>query len=57
MEYGDVPLAPVIWMDDIMNGTEGLDQARQTNKKIDFLLKTKGFVTKLGQIRLHCNWF
>ena len=42
MEYGVVPLAPLIWMDDILNGTEGLDQARKSNKKIDFLLKQRG---------------
>ena len=42
MEYGDVPLAPLIWMDDILNGTEGLDQARKANTKIDLLLKQRG---------------
>ena len=42
MEYGDVPLAPLLWLDDIINGAEQLDQARQVNQRVDFLMKQRG---------------
>ena len=42
MEYGDVPLAPLLWLDDIINGAEQLDQARQVNQRINFLMKQRG---------------
>ena len=44
LEYGDVPLAPLLWLDDIMNGVEGLDQARKINEKINFLIKQRGLL-------------
>ena len=37
MEYGDVPLAPIMWMDDIMNAVESLDKARKVNLKVNLL--------------------
>ena len=42
MEYGDVPLAPLMWMDDVMNPAESLDKAREVNLKVNFLLKQRG---------------
>ena len=42
MEYGDVPLAPLLWMDDVMKTTLSLDIARKTNLKINILLKQRG---------------
>ena len=42
LEYGDVPLAPLLWLDDIINGAEGLDQARKTNTRINYLIKQRG---------------
>ena len=42
MEYGDVPLAPIMWMDDIMNAVESLDKARKVNLRVNCLLKQRG---------------
>ena len=42
MEYGNVPLAPLLWLDDIINGAEKIEQARRVNQKIDFLMKQRG---------------
>ena len=42
LEYGDVPLAPLLWIDDIMNGADGLDKARKTNTKVNYLIKQRG---------------
>ena len=39
MEYGDVPLAPVMWLDDILNRAEGLDEARRVNERMNILVK------------------
>ena len=44
LEYGDVPLAPFLWIDDIMNGAEGLDQVRKINEKINILFKQRGWL-------------
>ena len=42
MEYGDVPLAPLMWTDDIMNPAVCLEKARKVNLKVNFLLKQRG---------------
>ena len=34
LQYGSVPLAPFMFQDDLVNGTEGLEQARETNRKV-----------------------
>ena len=41
MEYGDVPLAPLLWMDDVLKTTLSLDIARKTNLKVNILLKQR----------------
>ena len=42
MEYGEVQMAPLLWLDDIINRAEQLDQARQVIQRIDFLMKQRG---------------
>ena len=42
MEFGDVPLAPLMWMDDILNSVQGIIEAREANKKVDTLMKQRG---------------
>ena len=43
IEYGDVPLAPVMFIDDILNIAECLNQhARKVNEKIDIIMKQRG---------------
>ena len=42
MEYGDVPLAPMMWLDDVINGAEGLVEARRVNERINTLVKQRG---------------
>ena len=34
LEYGDVPLAPLMWLDDVLNSTKRLKEAREANTKI-----------------------
>ena len=39
MEYGDVPLAPLMFLDDIINTADTIDKAREVNQKINGLVK------------------
>ena len=41
IEYGDVPLAPLMWMDDFMSTTDSIEKARSINTKVDFLIKQR----------------
>ena len=36
-----MPLAPVMWLDDVLNGAEGLDKARRVNERMNILVKKK----------------
>ena len=42
LQYGAVPQAPLLWMDDILNAAPGLDEARQASQKVDILIKERG---------------
>ena len=42
MQYGDIPLAPLIWMDDILNSIKGIEEAKETNKNMNIVLKKRG---------------
>ena len=39
MTYGSVPLAHVIFQDDILHAVEGVKQARAANKRMDRVVK------------------
>ena len=39
LEYGSVPLAPVMFQDDLADSSDDLEKARETNRKVDFLTK------------------
>ena len=39
LNYGSVPMAPVMWVDDMLNAARGLDEARKANKQVDSLIK------------------
>ena len=38
MTYGSVPLAPCIFMDDVIHGAVGVEEARQANVRIDMVV-------------------
>lgn len=42
MKYGEVPMAPLLWIDDIINTAGGLDEARKINVLIDRVMKQRG---------------
>ena len=42
MDYGEVPMAPLLWLDDIINTAGGLDEARQINVLINKVMKQRG---------------
>ena len=42
IEYGNVPMAPLLFMDDIQNAAPGLEEARKANEKFDKLIKQRG---------------
>ena len=42
MDYGEVPMAPLLWLDDILNTAGGLDEARQINSQINRVMKQRG---------------
>ena len=39
IQYGNIPIAPLMWVDDILNPCETVQQARQTNIKINKIIK------------------
>ena len=42
LEYGAVPQAPLLWMDDILNAARGLDEAREANRRMSVLMMERG---------------
>ena len=42
IEYGSVPMAPLLYMDDIQNSAPELEEARFANVKFNRLLKRRG---------------
>ena len=42
VQYGSVPMAPMMFQDDLINITEGLAEARETNTKVNTLMKERG---------------
>ena len=42
LEYGSVPLAPLQWVDDILHASRGLDEARETNRRVNIMMKQRG---------------
>jgi hypothetical protein len=56
MNYGDVPMAPLIFQDDIIHAAQGIKEARSANQKIDRVIKQlnlqwnedKTFCTAIG---------
>ena len=52
LEYGDVPLAPLMWMDDLLHTTRGLEEARQVNKRVDKMMKQR--TLKLNEAKSVC---
>ena len=41
LEYGEVPLAPLIYQDDIIHGVEGLEEARESNRRVDRVMEER----------------
>ena len=39
IEYGDIPLAPLISMNDIHNIIQEIEEAKETNRKMNIILK------------------
>ena len=39
MKYGDIPLAPLIFQDDVLHGAGGVEEARSDNLKMDRVIK------------------
>ena len=46
MNYGDVPMAPLIFQDDVLHAAQGIKEARSANRKMDRVVK---------QLNLHLN--
>ena len=42
LQYGTVPLAPFMFQDDLLNGTDNLPHAREVNTKVNCLMKERG---------------
>ena len=42
LEYGEVPLAPMMYQDDLIHGAGGLEEAILANTKIDITMKQRG---------------
>ena len=52
LEYGEVPLAPLMWMDDLLHATRGLEEAREVNRKVDKMMKKRNL--KLNEAKSVC---
>merc|ERR1719509_542175 len=42
VEYGEVPLQPMLFQDDLIHGANTVEQARRANKKVDKVMREKG---------------
>ena len=42
VEYGSVPMAPLMWVDDMLNPAGGLEEARDANRRINSMMKERG---------------
>ena len=42
LQYGSVPLAPLMYQDDLADGSDTIANARITNRRVDFLTKQRG---------------
>ena len=40
--YGDIPLNPIMFQDDLANSVETIDDARKTNEKVKTLTNERG---------------
>ena len=52
VNYGKIKMAPLIFQDDFLHATENAEKARETNKKINILVKERGL--KLNQKKTVC---
>ena len=52
MGYGSIPLAPLMWVDDMMNPARGLDDAREANRRVNNLMKERNL--QLNQKKSVC---
>ena len=52
LEYGEVPMAPLMWMDDLLHAARGLDEAKEVNKRVDKMMKKRGL--KLNEKKSVC---
>ena len=53
MNFGSVPVAPFIFMDDIIHGAEGVEGARKANTKVD--IAAKQLCLRLNQDKSVCT--
>ena len=42
LKYGNVPLAPLMYQDDLADGSDSIENARIANRRVDFLTKQRG---------------
>ena len=42
LKYGSVPLAPLMWVDDMLQASRGLEEARETNRRVNIMMKQRG---------------
>ena len=52
LKYGNVPLAPLIFQDDVIHGAGGLEEARMANLRIDRVVK--GLNLRLNEDKTFC---
>ena len=49
LEYGAVPQAPLLWMDDVLNPARGLEEARESCKRMNTVMKERGLNLNQGK--------
>ena len=54
MKYGYFEMAPLNWIDDIINGAEQLEHARQISTNINYVMR---IMPESGEVSLHYNGF
>ena len=56
MNYGTVPLSPVMFQDDLADSSENLTNARETNKRVDLIVKQRRLDLNREKNSVHNNW-
>ena len=55
LNFGSVPISPLIFQDDVIHGAGGIDEARRANDKVDKVVKSLNLSLNREKNGLPCD--